>query len=412
MSARSLAVWWDGRQVGRLVEDEHGDLAFAYDAGWLGRKDAQPLSRSLPLRPKPFGRRKCRPFFGGLLPEAEQRGLVARALGVSEANDFALLDGIGGDVAGAISLLPEGEAPHPGRVPEVPAPLGDAQLAEILDRLPLRPLLAGEGMRLSLAGAQAKLPVLLVGGRPALPAPGQATTHIVKPEIPRFEGSVGNEAWCMRLAAAAGLDVAPAEARDALGRPYLLVERYDRVVEGEGARRLHQEDACQALGVPPERKYAAEGGPAFGDLFRLVRDYSRVPAADIMKLIDAAVFNIVIGNADAHAKNFSFLLDDRGPRLAPLYDLISTIEWPALNARLAMRIGGREGAGTLAELGAKAWAAFAEDAGVTRPFLRRRVRGLAQAIADLCGREGAPIPHLAERTRLRAGAVAQSVEGL
>ena len=412
MNARSLSVWWDGRQVGQLVEDVHGDISFAYDPAWLESGGARPLSRSLPLRAEPFGRRQCRPFFAGLLPEAEQRGLVARALGVSEANDFALLDGVGGDVAGAITLLPEGKAPNVREAANPPRHMEESEFAELLERLPVQPLLAGEGLRLSLAGAQAKLPVLLVEGLPALPAPGQPTTHIVKPEIPRFEGSVANEAWCMQLARAAGLDVAAAEAREANGHPWLLVERYDRIAAPDGVRRLHQEDACQALGIPPERKYAAEGGPAFSDLFRLVREYSRLPALDIMKLVDAAVFNMIVGNADAHGKNFSFILDGRGPRLAPLYDLISTIQWPALNPRLAMRIGGRNGAGTLEELGPKAWAAFAEDARVTRPFLRQRVQGLARKIAGLCRPEGAPIPELAERTRLRAGAVAQSVERL
>jgi serine/threonine-protein kinase HipA len=214
---------------------------------------------------------------------------------VSPANEFALLDRLDGDVAGALSLLHEGEA-LPSPSPDAkPRPLDDGAFAAILEELPRRPLLAGEdGLRLSLAGAQTKLPAILVDGRPALPAPGQPTTHIVKPKIPRFPGSVANEAWCMGLAARIGLDVAPAEAREAAGQPYLLVTRYDRTMQNGVVVQLHQEDACQALGIAAERKYAAEGGPAFRDLFALARSYARTPAVDVLRLVDAAIFNLAI----------------------------------------------------------------------------------------------------------------------
>ena len=160
-----LSVWWDGRLVGQLTQNQHGELGFAYSPDWLQSVDAPPLSASLPKHEKPFSRRECRPFFGGLLPEESQRDAAARALGVSRGNDFALLDRLGGDVAGALQLLPPGEmptAPHH----QQPTPLDDAGLIRVLDALPLRPLLAGEdGLRLSLAGAQSKVPVILVGLR-------------------------------------------------------------------------------------------------------------------------------------------------------------------------------------------------------------------------------------------------------
>lgn len=406
MSDRTLIVWWGDAQVGSLVQDRHGDLSFRYGAGWLANPVGRAISRSLPLREASFDRRECRPFFGGLLPEESQRTGAAGALGVSPANEFALLDRLGGDVAGALSLLHEGEEP-PSSAPLGHAqPLDEAAFAAILEQLPRRPLLAGEeGLRLSLAGAQAKLPVVLIDGRPALPSPGQPTTHIVKPEIPRFPGSVANEAWCMALASRVGLDVAPAEAREANGRPYLLVTRYDRELRDERIARVHQEDACQALAVSPERKYAAEGGPAFRDLFALTRDYVRTPATDVLKLVDAAIFNLAIGNADAHGKNFSFLLDARGPRLAPLYDLLSTIAWPELSSRLAMRLGR---AGTVEELDCEAWTRFAADAGVTLPFLRRRVTALTAALER--SNDALPGPDdLRQRTVLRAKSIRQSL---
>ncbi len=380
MTDRALVVWWDQAVVGLLTQDRSGDLSFGYDPAWVSG-DNRPLSRSLPLRDEPFNRATCRPFFGGLLPEADQRQGAAAALGVSVANDFALLDRLGGDVAGAIMLLPPGQDPSERSTTGAPRVLSDGALADILTRLPGRPLLAGEdGLRLSLAGAQAKIPVVLVDGNPALPAPGQPTTHIIKPEIERFAGSVQNEAWCMTLAARVGLPTAHAEARQAEGHPYLLVERYDRVTtEGGITSRLHQEDACQALGVPPERKYAAEGGPAFRDLFALTRGYVRVPASAVLNLVNVAIFNLVIGNADAHGKNFSFVLDDRGPRLAPFYDLISTIQWPALASRMAMRLGS---AGTIDEVTRDTWKAFAESAGITYPLLRQRIGRVTTSLVD------------------------------
>ncbi|MEY9326241.1 serine/threonine protein kinase HipA of HipAB toxin-antitoxin module [Sinorhizobium fredii] len=263
-----------------------------------------------------------------------------------------------------------------------------------MDALPMRPLLAGqEGLRLSLAGAQSKVPVVMIDNQIALPLPDQATTHILKPPIARFKGTTENEAFVMKLASAIGLDVAPVEPRSAKGRSFLLVERYDRVRDDVGVvRRIHQEDFCQALGIPPETKYASEGGPTFKDCFELLRQVSARPAVDVLKLLDAAVFNLIVGNADAHGKNFSILYDEQGPRLAPLYDLLSTVAYPELSSKMAMRIGSRA---TLGELDMKGWHAFSNDAGISAPLLRRRVgelcdrteelaKNVAESFADSC----------------------------
>jgi serine/threonine-protein kinase HipA len=329
--SRVLNVWWGGQIVGQLTQNRHGELGFLYGADWLADDHAPALSASLPKRVGAFSRRECRPFFGGLLPEEGQREAAAHALGVSERNDFALLDRLGGDVAGALQLLPPGETPPPASHHQ-PSPLDEAGLIGVLDALPLRPLLAGEeGLRLSLAGAQSKVPVVLTGGAIALPASGQPTTHILKPPIARFAATTENEAFVMRLAAAVGLAVATVDPRIVRDRTFLLVQRYDRLVLGNGdVRRIHQEDFCQALGVPPEIKYAGEGGPSFKDCFELLRRLAARPATDVLKLLDAAVFNLIAGNADAHGKNFSILYDERGPRLAPLYDLMATMAYPEL----------------------------------------------------------------------------------
>lgn len=384
---RVLAVWWEGRLVGELTQDEGGDLGFAYGADWLGAKGAPAISASLPKRAEPFSRRECRPFFGGLLPEEMQRKAAAQALGISSANDFAMLDRLGGDVAGALQFLHQDEQPQSSTGPWKAHALEDENLLRILDALPARPLLAGEeGLRLSLAGAQSKLPVVLVDGRVALSLPGQPTTHILKPGIPRFEATTENEAFAMRLAAAAGLNVAGVEPRilrtpggDA--RTFLLVERYDReMTSANSVRRIHQEDFCQALGVPVERKYQSEGGPSLEDGFALLRRVSTRPAADVLKLLDAVIFNAVVGNADAHGKNFSILYRDTGPSLAPLYDLLSTVIYPDLSSKFAMKIGRQT---RLEDLDAQGWSDFAKKAGLGLPLVRRRVGELAPRIAGV-----------------------------
>jgi serine/threonine-protein kinase HipA len=376
---RSLSAWWDGALVGALRINEHGDLGFAYDRAWLDDPAKPPISQSLPKREEPFNRRETRPFFAGLLPEEAQREAVAKNLGISERNDFRLLEALGGDVAGALTLWPEGEAPPAQPGLSVADPLTDAELVEILDTLPKRPMLAGrDGLRLSLAGAQQKLPVVLVNGRIALPQPGQPTTHILKPPIARFAATTENEAFAMRLAAAAGLQVAPVEPRNVTGRPFLLVERYDREIAADGrVRRLHQEDFCQALGIPPEQKYASEGGPGFKACFDLIRQACTPPAPATLRLLDAAIFNVIIGNADAHGKNFSLLYAGGAVSLTPLYDLMCTVAYPELSAKFAMRVDKRA---TLEEFRPNTWEKFAEDVDVGAPFTRRRVRALAEAI--------------------------------
>jgi serine/threonine-protein kinase HipA len=389
-----LVVWWDDRPVGELTHDDGGDLGFSYGEEWLGDERTPAVSASLPKRPEPFSRRECRPFFGGLLPEETQRRAAAQALGISAANDFAMLDCLGGEVAGALQLLPPGERPEAAAGPWEPMPLDEGALLRMLDALPARPLLAGEGgLRLSLAGAQSKVPVVLVEGAVALPLPGQPTTHILKPAIPRFEATTENEAFSMRLAAAVGLNVAAVDPRvirtpNGEIKTLLLVTRYDRAeTAGQGTRRLHQEDVCLALGIPVERKYQSEGGPSLEQCFAVLRRVSARPAADVLRLLDAVIFNAVIGNADAHGKNFSILYGEAGPALAPLYDLLSTVVYPELSPKFAMKVGGQA---RLEDLDAQAWSDFARKVELGFPLVRRRVGELASAISGAAdaAREG------------------------
>jgi serine/threonine-protein kinase HipA len=400
-----LSVWWDGRISGCLYLGPDGETLFAYDAAWLADPKASALSFSLPKQAEPFKRSPVQAFFGGILPEEGQRTAIARALGVSADNEFRLLEYLGGEVAGALTLLPEGEAPAS---PSDAAPklLDDDALVQLLDHLPLRPMLAGEdGLRLSLAGAQSKLPVLLINGQIALPAPGQPTSHILKPPISRFEGTTENEYFCMSLASAIGLEVAAVEMRVVADRSFLLVTRYDRAVSAGGSvTRLHQEDFAQALGVPSHRKYASEGGPIFPDCFALLRRAATRPAREILKLLDAAIFNVIIGNADAHAKNFSLLHSGRSGggaiTLAPLYDLLSTIIYPNLHMKLAMKIGGKA---VLEDIEPRHWERFAADAQLGAPFVRNRIGQLCNAvIAAIDGELAKALPSVSDFSVVKA----------
>ncbi len=376
-------------------------MRFTYDSGWIEDGSAPPISFSLPKRPESFSTRLCLPFFEGLLPEGAQRDAVAVALGVSPTNTFRILAGLGAELAGALTLLSDNEEPPEAPAESEPVPLLDDELLLLLETIRTRPFLAGlgqeyegladapgEGLRMSLAGAQSKLPVVLADERVALPVPGQPTTHILKPPIPGLDHPTENEAFAMRLASRMGLKVAPVRPAVVADSTYLLVERYDRRTAPDGTvERLHQEDFCQALGFVPQRKYASDGGPGFPECFDLVRRVCTRPAVAVLGLLDAAIVHVLLGNADAHGKNYSLL---RGPEgevgLAPLYDLLSTVAYPRYTPRFAMNIAGRR---TLAELRRIDWDRFARRCGMAPPFVRRRVRELcdlasrrARAVAE------------------------------
>jgi serine/threonine-protein kinase HipA len=379
--AHELAVWLFADRVGTLALVD-GHLTFRYAADWLMRLGAVPLSRSLPLQAEAFDDHQARPFFAGLLPEGHLRRLIARQFHVSGQNDFALLDHIGGECAGAVTFLEPGQPlPPPATDGEVEW-LSDEGLVAILDELPQRPMLAGkEGLRLSLAGVQDKLPVLIEGDRIGLPRGGTPSTHILKSAIPAVEDSVTNEGFCLALAEALKLDVARSRVRAVGGRRFLLVERYDRLTDAGGrVQRVHQEDFCQALGVVPEMKYQNEGGPDLAQCFDLVRRATRPSAPQVLRLFDYVVFNALIGNHDAHAKNFSLLYTGRAPVLAPLYDTLSTAVYPNLTPKMAMKLGSKY---RFSEVQARHWDQFAEGAGLAKAQTRKRVLELARALPTL-----------------------------
>ncbi|EKE10157.1 MAG: hypothetical protein ACD_16C00075G0003 [uncultured bacterium] len=336
---RVLSVYFDEKLVGKLTQDDSGRLSFLYDAHYLTSGNAFPLSTSLPLSDTVYEDSIVRPFFSNLLPDDFARYRVARLLGVSEKNPFAILEIIGRECAGAISLYPEDQIPSPQKTKDYEF-LGEQDLHKILMMLSQRPLLAGEkDVRMSLAGAQDKLAIALIDDKIALTKGTSPTTHIIKPPISDIPDSVFNEYFCMLLAKNMNVAVSPVEIRSADALPYLLIERYDRTADHH--HRLHQEDFCQALSIPPELKYENEGGPSIKDCLDLIEKYSIHPAFDKIMFIHTIIFNYLIGNADAHAKNYSFLYLKGRPRLAPAYDLLSTAVYPQLSKKMAMKIGGK-----------------------------------------------------------------------
>jgi serine/threonine-protein kinase HipA len=401
-----LAVHLVGCRAGSLIRKDNGNLQFRYDAGYEG----PAISQSLPVRREAYPNRVCRAVFGGLLLEGDAREAMARNLGISAGNDYALLEALGGDCAGALTVLEPGE-----RLPATPATreLNDDQLDGVLRDLPQRPLAAdpAEGTRLSLAGAQPKLPAILDDKRVALPLnAAAATTHILKPEPERFPGLVDNEAFCMELAHAVGLRVAHVEKRTSRsGLPYLSVERYDRDLTSEPIGRLHQEDFCQALGQASERKYQAEGGPAVADCVRLLRECSVRPAQDLITLWRALVYSWLIGNCDAHAKNFSLLYDASVPALAPLYDLVSTTVYGGLTRRLAMSI---DGARSIGEVNAKAWVELAREIGYSERFVVGQTVSLIERVKEQTARLAGRSAHRNETVERIADGIAERAEAL
>ncbi|MDP2430684.1 MAG: type II toxin-antitoxin system HipA family toxin [Pseudomonadota bacterium] len=377
-----LEVWLFADRVGTLALVD-GRLSFYYAPAWLSLPNAVALSASLPLQGEPFDDHKTRPFFAGLLPEGQMRRLIAQQFQVSGQNDFALLDHIGGECAGAVTFLEPGQAlPVPTRNDDVQW-LSDEEVVAILEELPRRPMLAGfDGLRLSLAGAQDKLPVVFDGARIGLPRNGTPNSHILKPAIHAVEDSVLNEGFCMALAEAMKLKPARSHVHAVLNRPFLLVERYDRVVNAQGRRqRLHQEDFCQALGVVPEMKYRNEGGPDLAQCFDLVRRATRPGAPQVLRLFDYVIFNALIGNHDAHAKNFSLLYlggkSGKPPVLAPCYDTLSTAVYPTLTTKMAMKIGSKY---KFSEVEKRHWDQFAEGVGLAKAQAKRRILELAKSL--------------------------------
>lgn len=330
-----LVVWRDGQVVGVLTE-ARGRMAFTY------ADTSQPMvSVALAGRTAPYRDDRARPYFAGLLPEGEARRVIAYDLGLGNEGgaDLDMLAAIGRDCAGALSILPDGSEPRPDTPTEPDQALDDDDVADLLQRLPNQPLGISGRVRISLPGVQPKLGLVRrPDGGWALPADGSPSTHILKPAIAYLPGSVESEALCERVARE--LDLAAAETEIVVfdGRPVLVSTRFDREPHPDGTvGRVHQEDGCQALSIPgdrPHRKYQRNGtGPSYAALAEVLDRWS--DRSSLIDLLGHVVLNVVVGNADHHAKNVSFLhaADGASVRLAPAYDVMNTTGFIDLDGR-------------------------------------------------------------------------------
>ena len=341
----TLHVWMDGRHIADLSETR-GRMSMTYsaDSGPAGR----PLiSVSMPAGSTKYADAKVRPYFRGLLPEGDARSMIAHDFGLNLGDDMGLLAALGSDCAGALSILPPGRQPTEQRI-DIAESLGRDEIERRLRALPAAPLGVTGKIRGSLAGMQPKL--LLVRHRDdwSSPADGTPSTHIIKPALPRLVNSVENEAFCMRVAMHAGLDAATTTI-ERFGRLRALVSRrFDRMIDSGGAvTRIHQEDSCQALSVLIDRvdqKYQSHGGPSLARIARLLNQWGG--SADA--LLQQVAFNVLVGNADQHGKNVSFLHQPDGTiRLSPLYDVMCTMyydgtgELEDVDTELGLHVGSK-----------------------------------------------------------------------
>ncbi|MDR1696483.1 MAG: type II toxin-antitoxin system HipA family toxin [Endomicrobium sp.] len=391
-----LSVRLYGKETGILRQTNNGKLEFVYN------DNAQTaVSNSLPLSKKIFDDNECSPYFNGLLPEnGEVRNMLGRIFGINANNDFSLLSAIGYDCAGALTLQnPADEVIEKEFIePEVEIQAEDS-LAKHIENLPAAPFFESPSneIRLSLAGVQDKAAVTIIDGKICFPKNHTPTTHIIKPLIKNLKDTVLNEFFCMRLAQKAGINTANVEIRKAQDIQYLLIERYDRQIKDNKVKRIHQEDFCQALGKASANKYQENGGPGFKDCFELLT-ITNTPAKHIAQMMKILMFNFLIGNNDAHAKNFSLIYFGGKPSLAPAYDLISTQAYPNLTGKMAMKIGEYD----KDKLNVYSFSGFCKEISYSYPAFKREFLEISESLQETAGKEIAALEKEFDETIISA----------
>ena len=340
-----LNVFFGNKKAGSLESTDNRGVIFVYDENYLNDKNSVPLSASLPLQKEEFPQKQCIPFFSGLLPEEDSRKKIADYLHVSETSTLKLLEALGGECAGLISILSEDDSSAKETGYKLDSKnyelLDGNRLSEFIEKMNTRPLIkANDKLRLSLAGAQEKLALAKINGEWYLPLNGAPSTHILKPARKGSLSSLAqNEYICMKLAKSFGLPVPDVDLLKIAETDIFVVERYDRVKEADSIQRLHQEDFCQALGIMSTSKYQNDGGPGIADIFKTILKVCTVPALESQKFLKYVLFNYVMGNCDSHGKNYSLLYKNNRVELSPLYDVVSTIIYSGLTEKLSMKIG-------------------------------------------------------------------------
>lgn len=380
----SLNVWCGEWLVGFLWRNSLNQIGFNYADEWLDSPHNFQLSIALPLQVEEYSPAEglAHRFFANLLPEGGAREQIVRDSKISNT-DFDLLRAIGGECAGALSLL---------RTEQVPSTdykyqkLSDEELANLVKRKGQPSTWKGNDRpRLSLAGAQSKCPVLFNDNEYWLPQNESPSSHILKFEINDYRHLPAYEAFTSYLASQIGLgvvDITFQYATNANGKnqdPYARILRYDRVMNDQGQIvRYHQEDFCQALGYGHEKKYQEHGGASFADCYKLLSDVSTNPADDCDRLLRWQIFNVLAGNSDGHAKNLSLVYYPGGEiRLAPFYDLICTRAIERIDENLAFSVGGERNPSLVTY---DHWRVLAKECGVGSRFLELKVKSMAESL--------------------------------
>ena len=362
-----------------------GDLlTVTYDAAWRDDPEGYPLSPPLgfgvTVEPSEWSQR-CRRYLENLLPEGRALDDLVARHAVVRTNVFALMRIVGRETAGAVALLPEGEAPRSGGTRrEIPP----EELSERIRARDETPFSVWDGrVRMSIAGRQDKVGVRRDDDRFFLVDGDLATTHILKPEPRQLPAVVVNEAFCQKLAAACGLDAAEVTIVR-VPEPVLCVRRFDRARVDGDVRRIHVIDGLQALDLPVSKKYErwlgstpdvakAREGASIPRLQGLA-DRTATPARTRQLLLRRHIFDFLVGNSDAHGKNVSFFVSRAGLALAPTYDTVCVAAWPHLDTDLALAIGDQFAA---AAVGPRDWQQLADDCALHRGLVFRELRGMA-----------------------------------
>jgi serine/threonine-protein kinase HipA len=338
------------------------------------------LSCSLPLR---TGWRDAWAFTTGLLPEGQHRQAMASRAGVTTSDLLGMLEKFGRDVAGAVIISAE----NPPIRNASAVPYTASALADAVRELDDHPLGLYDDSELSVAGLQDKMLLVADGDGWARPVHGYPSTHILKVDDRFRRGLVRAEHGCLTLARLAGLPAACSQILNVEDAECIIVSRFDRRTDSDGTiHRIHQEDACQALGIDPERnrrlaKYEEFGGPSLVHIAELLDVWGAGGADELGALLDQVVFTVAIGNADAHGKNIALLHPEPGLiKLAPLYDTVPTALWPKLRSTAAMKVNGK---GDLSRITIEDIVAEAQRWNLEPRSARDRARAIAERLFDV-----------------------------
>ena len=389
-------------------------FSFAYADEWLSQEYRFALCPQIPLLPLDAESPEThsaavRQFFENLLPEGQALDDAATANQVSKSNLLAMFMAVGRETAGALSIKTDQSI-----VPDQLRPLSLNEISERIRHRPHQPFSVWDGkVRLSIAGFQDKIAAYRNEGDWFLAeGPNYASTHILKPEPVSnlIRGLTSNEFFCMRLAAVSKLSVAPVELLH-VPEPVLVIKRFDREILDHGVKRLHIIDGCQALGLPVGYKYErpygnhpdvrhVRDGASLPKLFDLIDRSSPTPAAQRLWLLRWVIFQILIGNTDAHAKNLSYFSTAAGLLLAPAYDLVSGVSFQdeSIDKTYAMAIGDAFSAD---EITPYEWANFATGCKLPLKIVSKELEQIAtlvlkviEKVMDEALRDGADHDHL------------------